>query len=127
MLLGQRITAARQAKGWSRSDLARRAQVDPSYVTRIERAEYGRPSVDKVTAIATALGIRVTDLTEPTPLPAEVANLRATLMSMGFRPNETPLVDRILADLVNRTGRARFQRIEAIATLLSLREAEENE
>lgn len=67
MLLGQRITAARNARGWSRSDLARKAQVDPSYVTRIEEAHFKRPSVDKVRALAGALGINVAALTDPPP------------------------------------------------------------
>jgi transcriptional regulator with XRE-family HTH domain len=94
VLLGKRITAAREAKGWSRSDLARRASVDPSYVTRIEDAQYKRPSIDKVNALAGALGIRVTDLTEPKP--SEVPAGTAAALSEIFRADEAREVADIL-------------------------------
>src|SRR4051812_5763648 len=95
--LGKKITTAREARGWSRSDLARRAHVDPSYVTRIEDAQYKRPSVDKVRAIALALGINVTDLTEPLPVSG---GIRGQLVAMGLDPEEEAgLAAEFLADL----------------------------
>jgi transcriptional regulator with XRE-family HTH domain len=93
VLLGQRITAARNARGWSRSDLARKAQVDPSYVTRIEEAHFKRPSVDKVRALAGALGINVNALTDPTvPNPDEDAQRRRLI--------EAKVGDRAGADFI---------------------------
>lgn len=53
------------ARGWSRSQLADRARVSPSYVGRIERGHYERPSIQKLTAPAAALGKRVSDFAEP--------------------------------------------------------------
>lgn len=94
VLLGQRITAARETRGWSRSDLARKAAVDPSYVTRIEEAKYKRPSVDKVKQLADALGIRVTELTDPPPASVPVG-IEAELAAL-FKPEEAPLVAEIL-------------------------------
>lgn len=94
MLLGKRIAAARQARGWSRSDLARKASVDPSYVTRIEEALYKRPSVDKVTRLADALGVRVTELTDPSPI-ATTDPIAADLAAL-FEPDEAPTVAEIL-------------------------------
>lgn len=93
--LGQRITAARDARGWSRSDLARKAHVSPSYVTRIEDARYRRPSIDKIAALAEALGIRVTDLTEPEP--AQIPSAAAAALSAMFRPDEAQEVADILS------------------------------
>jgi transcriptional regulator with XRE-family HTH domain len=119
--LGKKIEAARLARGWSRSDLARRAHVDPSYVTRIEEAHYKRPSVDKVRAIAAALKIHVTDLTEPIPVPAKAVDMRAALVAKGFRPDETYIVDQILDDMVEHDADERSELLTAVATILAVR------
>lgn len=116
VLLGKRITAAREARRWTRSDLARKAGVDPSYVTRIEEAHYKRPSVDKVAAIARALGIPVTDLTEPPPdLAAGVAPGELEAM---FRPDETLLVAAVARGLKRHSPRRRRQILEAMAAFV---------
>lgn len=115
--LGKRITAAREARGWSRSDLARRARVDPSYVTRIEEAQYKRPSVDKVRALAFALGINVTDLTEPVPASA---GIQRQLEAMGLDPQEeAQLAAEIMADVATMApGRERIDTLRALRTLI---------
>lgn len=92
VLMGKRITEARERRRWSKAELARKAGVTPSYVTRVERGEYTRPSVDLVAAIATALGVRVTDLTEPAPA---YTGIEAELAAL-FQPDEAPLVAEIL-------------------------------
>lgn len=119
--MGKRITEARERKGWSKADLARRAGVAPSYVTRIEQGAFGRPSIDQVQALATALGVSVADLTGRLEDPA-AAELRAALMAKGFRPDEAHIVDQILADLAGRPDRSRQQVLNAVATLLALRD-----
>ncbi len=65
MLLAQRIIRERGRLGWSKADLARKAGLKPSYVTRIEKAQFDHPSLEKVQAIANALNIDLTSLTEP--------------------------------------------------------------
>jgi transcriptional regulator with XRE-family HTH domain len=63
--LAQRITHERLRRGWSRADLARKAGIDPSYVTRVEQARFAAPSVEKIRALAAALGLPVDALTDP--------------------------------------------------------------
>jgi transcriptional regulator with XRE-family HTH domain len=54
--LADLIATERQKRGWSKSELARRARVDPSTVTRLERGEFiGRG--DTIARIRSALGI----------------------------------------------------------------------
>jgi transcriptional regulator with XRE-family HTH domain len=123
--LGKKVTAAREARGWSKADLARKAGVSPSYVTRIEQGKFDRPSIDLVGSIASALKLSVADLAGPMPEPALV-DLRAVLMARGFRPDETHIVDRILEGLVHRSPQQRSQELEAISILLRLREERAN-
>lgn len=67
VLLGKRIAAERSRRSWSKSDLARRAGISPSYITRIEAGAYASPSIDHVRAIADALRIDLAALTDPPP------------------------------------------------------------
>lgn len=76
MLLGQRISHERERRGWTRSHLARKAGLDPSYVTRIEEAKFQHPSIDKVRALAAALSVDLSTLTEPPPSNDDDALLR---------------------------------------------------
>ncbi len=66
-LLGRRIAAERIRRGWSKSDLARKAGLDPSYVTRLEAAKFEHPAFDKIQAVAGAFRVEVTTLTDPPP------------------------------------------------------------
>ncbi len=116
VLLGKRIAAARETRGWSRSDLARKAGVDPSYVTRIEQAHYKRPSVDKVAAIARALGIAVTELTDPPPNLVDAA-LRGEVETL-FRPDEAPLIAAVAKGLRRHSPRRRLELLQAMATFI---------
>jgi transcriptional regulator with XRE-family HTH domain len=116
VLLGKRITEARERRGWSRADLARRAAVDPSYVTRIEEAHYKRPSVDKVTQLAGALGIRVTDLTDPSPVPVS-GGIEAELRAL-FEPSEAPLVAEILRSWARHDEPTRRFLLETLKPLI---------
>jgi transcriptional regulator with XRE-family HTH domain len=63
--LAQRITHERLRRGWSRADLARKAGIDPSYVTRVEQARFSAPSVEKIRSISAAFGLPVDALTDP--------------------------------------------------------------
>jgi transcriptional regulator with XRE-family HTH domain len=66
--VGNRIRQARLERGWSKAKLADRANVTPSYVGRLEKGHYKRPSMEHLTAVANALGRRVSDLLDrPAP------------------------------------------------------------
>lgn len=66
--MGNRIRQARIERGWSKAKLADRANVTPSYVGRLEKGHYKRPSMENLTAVANALGRRVVDLLDsPAP------------------------------------------------------------
>ena len=56
-----RIRAARQGRGISQRELARAVGVAQSTLSRIERGER-RVSVDRLIAIARALGVRPSDM-----------------------------------------------------------------
>lgn len=63
MLIGRRVRAARERLGLNQVDLARKAGVSPAYVNRLEIGRYARPSVEKLTAVAGVLGLKLADLT----------------------------------------------------------------
>lgn len=68
--MGERIRSLRQRRGWSLSQLALRAEVDRSYLSKLERDTYGNPGHDTLRRIGSALGVRVEDLTgESAPSP----------------------------------------------------------
>jgi transcriptional regulator with XRE-family HTH domain len=94
VLMGKRIADARSRKRWTKAKLATIAGVAPSYITRIEQGVYDRPSVDLVKSIADALGLRVTDLTDPSPAPV-AAGIEAELRAL-FPPERAEAVAEIL-------------------------------
>lgn len=98
VLLAQRISRERGRRGWSKADLARKAGISPSYVTRIEKAQLEHPAIDKVQAIAEALRVDLSTLTDPPqpPAPDDDALLRKLIeRRLGNRAN-TELVESIL-------------------------------
>jgi len=44
-VIGRRIRALREAKGWSQDDLARRAKLTKPYVSMLETGERKQPSL----------------------------------------------------------------------------------
>lgn len=107
VLLGKRIEAARLQRGWNKADLARKAGVAPSYITRIEQGKFDRPSIDQIRSIADALRVSVADLTDPAPAPVSTEE-RVAVTAM-FRPDEAQLVAEILSDLAQRSEGDRKQ------------------
>ena len=102
--LAQRISHERLRRGWSRSDLARKAGIDPSYVTRVEQARFVAPSVEKIRALAAALGLPVDALTDPPPaeMPDEDVLLRRLIeRKLGNRAN-AELVQTVLEQIRGR-------------------------
>lgn len=106
---GRRVHAARDARKWTQSDLARRADVSVSFINRLEAGKFKSPSVAHLEKIATTLGLRVTDLADISPLPAEGVGLRAELYALGYRPDEAPLVDGLVRRLLEYSPRQRRQ------------------
>lgn len=101
MLLGQRISHERQRRGWTRSDLARKAGIDPSYVTRIEEAKFQHPSIGKVQSLANALNVPMSTLTEPPPDPDDDALLRR-LIERRIGSDNVAVVEALLDQLRDR-------------------------
>lgn len=61
--IGQRIAILRKATGWSQIQLAERAGLQPSHISRIEAGKYA-VTCETVQAIAEALGMTV-DIIDP--------------------------------------------------------------
>jgi transcriptional regulator with XRE-family HTH domain len=59
--LGVRLTQLRKAKGWSQKELARRAQVDPGRLSKLERGVH-RASLDELTRLSVALNTGLDEL-----------------------------------------------------------------
>lgn len=53
---GQRVRELRTASGQTLRAFANRSQIDPSYLSKIERAEFAPPSNEKIVQLAQALG-----------------------------------------------------------------------
>jgi transcriptional regulator with XRE-family HTH domain len=120
VLLGQRIAAARRVRGWNKSDLARHGGVTPSYITKLEAGRIDRPSMEKIRALAGALGVRVTDLTDPPTADPDAALLDQIRTLVG---TDEPLVRAIFADLAARTLEDRQSVLRFMADALKFKPA----
>jgi transcriptional regulator with XRE-family HTH domain len=132
--LGERIRFLRLGKGWSLSDLMHRAGVSKAYVSDLENAVAGRPNIQYVYSIATALGVTLDGLLEEaTPvarqrrrrseeLPPGLAELQEqlklsdqeveTLARVNFRGNRPKDVEgwRFLLEALKMLGQRNPQR-----------------
>jgi transcriptional regulator with XRE-family HTH domain len=79
MTMGQRIKRLRERRGWDQSELATRAGVKQSILSRIEGGSRTNPTADIVRRLARALGCTADYILgmytddEPEQLPAAVA------------------------------------------------------
>lgn len=107
--IGRRVIKAREARGWNQATLARKAKVSPSYVSRLEAGEYPSPSVAKMASIATALGLRVSELVDvPAAVPPDLLDQLRALVG-----TDDGLLREVFADLnarppEERPGALRF-------------------
>lgn len=69
-MLGERVRAARKAKGLSQEDLAPESNTAPSYTGGVERGQRN-PSFKKLCAIAKVVGVDVGALCRNLPLSHE--------------------------------------------------------
>ncbi|HEX4498060.1 MAG TPA: helix-turn-helix domain-containing protein [Thermoanaerobaculia bacterium] len=59
--LGSRLTQLRRTKGWTQRELARRAQVDPGRLSKLERGVH-RTSLDELVRLSLALNAGLDEL-----------------------------------------------------------------
>lgn len=71
MFDGTRVRALREERGWSRGDLADRAQLHINAVGMIERGERADPHSSTIAALAYALGVATSALFKPAPKSAD--------------------------------------------------------
>lgn len=60
--LGQRIRALRLGRGWSLAALAERSGVSKAYISDLENGTAGKPNIQYVYSVATALGVTIDEL-----------------------------------------------------------------
>ncbi len=61
-MIGRRLRALREAKGWSQDDLARRAKLTKPYVSMLETGVRKQPSLPTLRRLAKALGVPITEV-----------------------------------------------------------------
>ena len=59
--MSEKITQLREANGWNKADLARKANVSPSLITKIENGTT-KGSIATLSKIAEVLGVTLKDL-----------------------------------------------------------------
>jgi transcriptional regulator with XRE-family HTH domain len=69
MAVAERVTLFRERHGWSKNELARRAQIGVSTVSRIESGIIASPGVEVLRKLADALGVQVSEITGERPMP----------------------------------------------------------
>ncbi len=80
--LGDRLRRRRKALGLTAKELARVANVSPSYVSQLEHGKQDQPSLEVLGALATALGMPTADLlgeSVPVGLPPQAPQVLAAL------------------------------------------------
>lgn len=103
-----KLRELRVARGMTQVELARRAQVTASYVTRLEAAR-AAPGIDLVDRLAVALGCGVVDLLPTTDVPDMVTVLKSQVRRLSDAvltaadPDTLQLAAQFLARLVGST------------------------
>ena len=106
----RRLRELRVQRGMTQAELARRAEVTATYVSKLESAG-AAPGIDLVEKLATALGVAFADLI-PSPQPADPSavareqaqDLFGTLMRAAD-PQTFALLNPLLALLVESSGK----------------------
>lgn len=78
MTLGSRIRELRQERRMSQIELARRAGLSPSYVSKLEADRYRRPSAEALLRLALALNVAVEELYRAAGYPVAAEEAPAT-------------------------------------------------
>jgi transcriptional regulator with XRE-family HTH domain len=120
--VGQRLLAARLARGLSQLDLAARAGVDPGTILSIERGATRRPQLATLRRLATVLGVRVTWLRTGAgarDVPTLGQRLRATREQRGLTLAQLATRAGLTSDTIWRieTGATRAPQAATVAAL----------
>ena len=88
---GEQVRAAREAKGWSQEELARRVGATQSTIDRIESGATKRPR--NIIELATTLGIDLpTFQSQPVPVTGWIAAPEAPEVDKGLYPRDVPIL-----------------------------------
>lgn len=71
--LGENVRFRRQGKGWTLNDLAEKSGISKAYISDLENGAAGKPNIQYVFAIASALGVTLDELLDnaaPRQIPA---------------------------------------------------------
>lgn len=60
--LGENVRFRRQGKGWTLNDLAEKSGISKAYISDLENGAAGKPNIQYVFAIASALGVTLDEL-----------------------------------------------------------------
>ena len=60
--LGENVRFRRQGKGWALNDLAEKSGIGKAYISDLENGVAGKPNIQYVFAIASALGVTLDEL-----------------------------------------------------------------
>ena len=103
--VGARVRATRKSKGWSLARLSAESGIPQSTLSKFETDNLSLP-LDRVFRLGDALGLAVTDLVEPTMLPAGgAAPGRRSIVRLGEgRLTRTPSYERrwLFTDLMQK-------------------------
>lgn len=109
-LFARRLRELRVERGMTQADLARRAGVTPTYLSKLEGAG-AAPGIDLVENLAVALGIGVTDLlplpapSDPAAVPREQARALFESLLGSADPQTFALLNPFLALLAESAGK----------------------
>lgn len=84
--LGQRLRDAREARGMSLREMARRIDVSPSFVSQVERGK-ANPSVGTLYALVSELGASLDELMGDSPIATEQEVVDEPTISREFDPH----------------------------------------
>lgn len=83
MKLGHSVRFLRQGKGWTLNDLAEKSGVSKAYISDLENGVAGKPNIQYVFSIATALGVTLDELLNDTvPRPADRSRRKNTVQEL---------------------------------------------
>ncbi len=121
--VGEKIKAARKAKGWTQVDLAARAGLSQRWVSDIERRDTKSPRLTTLIALAEVLDLDVADLV----ISAEMAKSRSEAQRLiaEIADVDDPLLDAIMLDVRSLTPEGR-RRARAMVVMIREMEADQS-